>query len=399
MALQIRRGTNVERMLITPVQGELIYTTDTKKLYVGDGVTVGGIAVDTDTIPSITQLGNVAISSPVSGQVLKFDGANWINGADISSAINTIAGLSDAAISQPTVGQFLKFNGTKWANHTLTLNNIFNVNVSANPSNGQTLKFNGNEWINHSPSLTDITGVSNPLVGQALKFDGSNWVNQSVSLSEISGIAVTTPTTGQVLKFNGTNWTNMADDVATSISSITNIGDVALTGSPVSGEVLKFNGTKWTNNNFVEEIQDVVASMFSGTQTNISVSYDDAAGKLTLVVTDLSGISSVQQDPGPTLGGNLTLNGNNINGTGDISITGSISNNSLTLYNNEIQTVSGPVIMASGAAIAPTDAPPINPVSGQLAVADGITWTPAGAGKEALMVYLGGSWVIVAQQP
>lgn len=47
MALQIRRGTNAERQLITPLQGEIIFTTDTKKLYVGDGTTLGGIEVDT----------------------------------------------------------------------------------------------------------------------------------------------------------------------------------------------------------------------------------------------------------------------------------------------------------------------------------------------------------------
>ena len=33
--------------LLTPLDGELIYTTDTKKLYVGDGTTAGGKAVDT----------------------------------------------------------------------------------------------------------------------------------------------------------------------------------------------------------------------------------------------------------------------------------------------------------------------------------------------------------------
>ena len=42
MALRLRRGTDAERQLITPVAGELIYTTDTKLLYVGDGSTVGG---------------------------------------------------------------------------------------------------------------------------------------------------------------------------------------------------------------------------------------------------------------------------------------------------------------------------------------------------------------------
>ena len=42
MALRLRRGTNAERLAITPAEGELIYTTDTKKIFTGDGATVGG---------------------------------------------------------------------------------------------------------------------------------------------------------------------------------------------------------------------------------------------------------------------------------------------------------------------------------------------------------------------
>jgi hypothetical protein len=42
MALRLRRGTDAERLVITPLEGELIYTTDTKLLYVGDGTTAGG---------------------------------------------------------------------------------------------------------------------------------------------------------------------------------------------------------------------------------------------------------------------------------------------------------------------------------------------------------------------
>jgi hypothetical protein len=45
MPLQIRRGLDSQRVTITPADGELIYATDDKKLYVGDGTTVGGIAV------------------------------------------------------------------------------------------------------------------------------------------------------------------------------------------------------------------------------------------------------------------------------------------------------------------------------------------------------------------
>ena len=46
MSLRIRRGTNAERSGVTFLEGELVYTTDTKKMFVGDGTTVGGIAVD-----------------------------------------------------------------------------------------------------------------------------------------------------------------------------------------------------------------------------------------------------------------------------------------------------------------------------------------------------------------
>jgi hypothetical protein len=45
MALRLRRGSDAERLLVTPLQGELIYATDTKKIYVGDGATLGGVLI------------------------------------------------------------------------------------------------------------------------------------------------------------------------------------------------------------------------------------------------------------------------------------------------------------------------------------------------------------------
>jgi hypothetical protein len=41
-------------------------------------------------------------------------------------------------------------------------------------------------------------------------------------------------------------------------------------------------------------------------------------------------------------------------------------------------------------------AAPASPVSGMIAVADGVTWDPAGTGTEACVVYLGGSWRVMA---
>ena len=45
MALKLRRGTNAGRTAITPAEGEPIFTTDTKQLYIGDGTTAGGVVV------------------------------------------------------------------------------------------------------------------------------------------------------------------------------------------------------------------------------------------------------------------------------------------------------------------------------------------------------------------
>jgi hypothetical protein len=43
--LQLRQGPEAQRAQLTPLEGEMIYTTDTKMLFVGDGVTAGGNAL------------------------------------------------------------------------------------------------------------------------------------------------------------------------------------------------------------------------------------------------------------------------------------------------------------------------------------------------------------------
>ena len=75
--VKLRRGTNAENAAFTGQEGELVYTTDTKDLYVHDGTTAGGaivgslagIADDSITfakieeIPANTILGNNTGSS------------------------------------------------------------------------------------------------------------------------------------------------------------------------------------------------------------------------------------------------------------------------------------------------------------------------------------------------
>lgn len=45
--IQMRRGTEANVVATTPLVGEVIYTTDNKKVFIGDGSTAGGVAVTT----------------------------------------------------------------------------------------------------------------------------------------------------------------------------------------------------------------------------------------------------------------------------------------------------------------------------------------------------------------
>jgi len=62
VALQFRRGTEAERTAngFIPLQGEPVYATDTKKLYIGDGDTVGGNPVGYSN--EITDLADVQLT-------------------------------------------------------------------------------------------------------------------------------------------------------------------------------------------------------------------------------------------------------------------------------------------------------------------------------------------------
>lgn len=122
MALQIRRGTDAERLTITPAEGELIYTTDTKLIYVGDGSTLGGTKADTgitdvisDTSPqlggnldlnsqTITGTGAISITGNISG--------NTVAGSSGNFTSSVIGSLSAASIQGDLTGSVFADDST-----------------------------------------------------------------------------------------------------------------------------------------------------------------------------------------------------------------------------------------------------------------------------------------------
>jgi hypothetical protein len=65
--IQIRRGVEAQRALVTPDTGELLFTTDNKQLFIGDGATAGGLLVGGGTLVGYVQKirGTKAIASGV----------------------------------------------------------------------------------------------------------------------------------------------------------------------------------------------------------------------------------------------------------------------------------------------------------------------------------------------
>ena len=72
MSLRLRRGTDGERLAITPEAGELIFTTDTKTVFVGDGATQGGIVVSAGGV-TLADLGDTNLVSVQDGDILGYN--------------------------------------------------------------------------------------------------------------------------------------------------------------------------------------------------------------------------------------------------------------------------------------------------------------------------------------
>ena len=104
MALKLRRGTEANRTSITPAEGEIIYVTDTKKLYVGDGTTPGGVlqggsgggsltGITDNATVSVLTLGDATISIDadlsITGQEIVGDGDINISGDITASGAGT----------------------------------------------------------------------------------------------------------------------------------------------------------------------------------------------------------------------------------------------------------------------------------------------------------------------
>lgn len=89
----------------------------------GQILTTNGSGVYWSTVSGVSNnldgLTDVVITAPSNGQVLKYNGTNWINDTDATGGGGgNLDALTDVVITTPSTGQVLKYNGTNWVNDT-----------------------------------------------------------------------------------------------------------------------------------------------------------------------------------------------------------------------------------------------------------------------------------------
>ena len=144
MSLRIRRGTNSQRTGITFDLGEIVYTTDTQKLYIGDGITAGGKHV------LETSAGNGFTFNPTTQQIDFSIGNLNLNTAQVTENSNlyfTTERAQDAVGAALTAGNSYNTGITFTyddANNriTATTGGLTNIISDTNPNLGGNLNLN-----------------------------------------------------------------------------------------------------------------------------------------------------------------------------------------------------------------------------------------------------------------
>jgi hypothetical protein len=287
MALRLRRGLDIERHSVIFAEGEPLYTTDTKQIYIGDGATPGGLLVSgllslsDDETPrlggsidlnshdiigagNVNIVGDLTITGAINAGFIDADYRGSIFGNDssviVDGNINTIHGSTvsenDTILVNVTTGE-INLNST-------LLSSLQDVDNYGN-SVGEVLTWNGSAWIGQlfgggTPtanallqydaalgyvSATQIKGTN----GQSLVDVTANTINiTNQNLEELANVYVDNSTivADDILTYDGANWTHKQLTLTNFNITLDDLDDVIIT-APAPNDVLSWNGTDWTS--------------------------------------------------------------------------------------------------------------------------------------------------------
>ena len=190
----------------------------------------GNIAApEVKPVYALDDLTDVNATTPVNGDIIQWDGSEWVNTQLPEQGAQDLDDLNDVDTTGASANDILTYNGTTWEASeapdtdlgNASINDLSDVRTDGGnvPQVGQQLTWDGATWIPGPMSLVENIGDLGdvdtdsraPQVGQGLRWDGSNWVPSSstggggaANLGELDDVNVSSPapTDGQVLAYN-----------------------------------------------------------------------------------------------------------------------------------------------------------------------------------------------------
>lgn len=110
----IRKGTNADRLLVTLSEAELGYTTDTDRLYVGDGTTPGGIVVSNKNWGEVASTATLITLNAEINDIAFYNSKTYTLTALPASTLTNwvvVAGQSNGTVTSVEVGDYLNIDG------------------------------------------------------------------------------------------------------------------------------------------------------------------------------------------------------------------------------------------------------------------------------------------------
>ena len=170
--------------------------------------------------------------------------------------------LTDVTITSPTSGDVLKFGNTQWENGPLALHDLSDVTEVLPIPQGAFLVYDSlNHWVASVEGINSMSDVDAqyPSNGDILIYDSINhkWVNSPIptptvpdELDDLSDVTITTPANGDVLTYdsNADEWVNSPVPTPTVPEDLDDLTDVTIT-TPANGDVLMYdsNADEWVN--------------------------------------------------------------------------------------------------------------------------------------------------------
>jgi len=251
MALQLRRGTDSERLLITPVIGELIYTTDDKKLYAGDGSTAGGVEVGGGS-STLNALTDTDLTGASNNDVLTYNAgtSKWESVAVPGLGTIELNEINNVFVNNAVYNDALVYDGANWSNRSILdffqEQQNYKINIVGDDS---TIIIDTDTSSVRANTITAINGFAGDLTGNVLgnhngdvlAVNGTLVLDNGTDGTDSAFIGRLKSTGGQIVFNNGTDGT---DAVFTGTLQGPVIGNVTgdLTGNANGAHTGTFDG-------------------------------------------------------------------------------------------------------------------------------------------------------------